>query len=256
MPALLTSLKQMVRSQWMKLVPDKRAVWSASPAIHVERHKLIYIPIPKVACTSLTALCVDLLGFSLPKGSWKAGVFRGDALDDSIDTELRDSARISTAQASDITDHWCFAATRNPYDRLVSCYSEKVCNQTEHKDFHGGLSKNFIIYGKFYAHMPFSKFVDAVCSIPEREAEPHFRSQHCFVTDAQGKLIPDFLCDLGEFALLTDQIQQRTGVDVSIPHLLKSKRSSWRSHYTETLKRKVAARYQRDFDLFGYDWNA
>ena len=237
----------------MRLLQAKYDVSNTAPAIHMERHKLIYIPIPKVACTSLHALCVDLLGFNMPEGSWKAGVFRGHALDRFIDTELRDSAQITTAQAACFTDHWCFAATRNPYDRLVSCYSEKVCKQTEHEDFVDGLAKHFVRYGKFRAHMPFAEFVDAVCSIPEQRADPHIRSQHCFVTNAQGKLIPDFLCDLENLDLLTDQIKQKSGVDVSMPHLLKSDRSDWRSYYTDTLKRKVAKRYQKDFEWFGYD---
>lgn len=241
-------MKYQIKSQLMK---NSTYRMKKLPAIKIEQHQLTYIPIPKVACTSLHALCVDLLGFELPSGSWKAGVFRGDKFDQYIDTNLRDSAKISTYQAAQL-DHWCFAVTRNPYDRLVSCYSEKICNEIHQKNFVNGLSNHFVHFGTFYAHMPFSEFVDAVCNIDDHQADAHFRSQHCFITNQQGKLIPDFLCDFSELNQLNDKIKQQTGVVCNIPHLLKSKREGWHSYYTEQLKVKVAKRYQRDFELLGY----
>jgi hypothetical protein len=252
MPLLLTTLKRHLLSQLAKLWNGNPET-NPAPAIQIEEHKLVYIPIPKVACTSLHAMCVDLLGFRLPEGAWKAGVFRGHALDKHIDTQLRDRSSISVAQAAGLFGYWTFAATRNPFDRMVSCYSEKVCKTTEHKDFVGGLSKHFIRFGKFSAHMPFAEFVDGVCSIPDRDADPHFRSQHSFLTGRNGRLIPDYLCDIQELNLLTEKIEQLRGVRISIPHFLKSDRGDWQSYYTDELIRKVAARYREDFRLFGYE---
>ena len=52
-----------------------RGASSGSHIIVLHKYKAIYFAIPKVANSSLKAVCVDLLDIKLPPGSWKPGVF-------------------------------------------------------------------------------------------------------------------------------------------------------------------------------------
>ena len=250
MLGLVNQIKFKLHSLLMK---NTNFMLMRSPAIKIDKEKIIYVPIPKVACTSLHALCVDLLGFHLPEGSWKAGVFRGKKFDQYIDITKRDSAISTASYALKNESYWCFAATRNPYDRLVSCYSEKICKNEKTKGFINGISKHFIRFNLFYENMPFSQFVDAVCKIPDNDADPHFRSQHTFITDKNGRVFADFTCDIEELDILTTEISKKIALNISIPHLLKSKRNSWQEYYTLELKQKVYQRFENDFKLLGYE---
>ena len=58
---------------------------------------------------------------------------------------------------------------RDPYERLVSCYKNKIVES---------FNPNFRAKhpGMFYTGMTFPEFVEAVCEIPDEEADQHFRS--------------------------------------------------------------------------------
>lgn len=95
------------------------------PAIRLDDFQMIYIPIPKAGNTSVRAACADLLG--APPSA------RGP--------EMK-KFTINVYEALNTT-YWRFAVTRNPYERLLSCYSEKFCKEYKHKDFLSGMSKDF-----------------------------------------------------------------------------------------------------------------
>jgi len=231
---------------------NKLFMLQKSPAIKLDDYRIVYIPIPKVACTSIRSVCVDLLDFELPENAWKPSVLLSKEMDKYIDVKKRDASLITALQAYRLTGFWKFAITRNPYDRLVSCYSEKVCKNIEMAGFVNGVSKGFVRYKRFYGNMPFKEYVEAVCDIPDSDADPHFRSQHTFITSPKDEVYVDFLCDFEDLELLTNELRSRTGRDVSIPHMLKSNRSAWENYYTEEIRAMVAKRYKMDFELFGY----
>jgi hypothetical protein len=209
----------------------------------------MYFAIPKVACSSLKSVCVDLLHVRMPADAWKPELFYTDKFDHLID---KHEILLSKRDVARYPDYWRFAFVRNPWDRLVSCYAEKIRADGDEENFVGGVSKVLLSYGVFRAGMSFEEFVDAVVAIPEEEAEPHFHSQHEFLTDRSGNLLVDFV---GRFENLEDdfrKVRDRLQASVELPHLLPSRRQPYQDYYDGRLRALVARRYRKDIELFGY----
>ncbi len=146
-----------------------------------------------------------------------------------------------------------FSFVRNPFDRLVSCYAEKIIG---HKTPYGEnqIDATFFRYNKFYSDMPFEEFVKAVCSIPDEIADFHFRSQYKSLTNKQGKFIVDFI---GRFENLKEdykKVFRILGVKnpPKLEHRRKSKRKHYREYYNEETKNLIKKRYKKDLEFFGY----
>lgn len=129
-----------------------------------------------------------------------------------------------------------FAFVRNPWDRLVSCYSDKVVGK---KMFRRCWGKDF------------SYFVDYVSEFDLQYADRHFR--------LQSTLIPDNVDFIGKFESLSADFQ--TIVDnLNLPvekmgHRNKSTRKDYKDYYDKELRQKVAILYQKDIERFNYTFD-
>lgn len=221
-------------------------------AIALHDFEAVCYLVPKVACSSLTAICVDLLGFKLPEDAWKPAVFRDSSHDHLIDRRKRDAAKIDLAQAKKLSAYWRFAFVRDPYDRLVSCYSEKIRSDGPERLFVNGVHRGLLRYGRFKYGMSFAEFAREVSRIPDADADPHFRSQSSFLVDGKGELVVDFV---GRFESLQEDLSRvasKLNVEMELPHLLKSKRDGAAAYYDPITRALVWERYAEDFRLLGY----
>ncbi len=151
-------------------------------------------------------------------------------------------------------EYFKFAFVRNPWDRLVSCYSQKL-NATG-----PGLKHPADKDIKLYAGMPFAEFVEAVYAIPDSEADVHFQSQ-CEVICGPGKdnpIMADFVGRFENLAADFDVVAERIGGGqrLRLPHKLRSKRqsSSYTEFYDDRLRDLVHERYREDIEIFGYSF--
>ena len=148
--------------------------------------------------------------------------------------------------------YWSFAFVRNPWDRLVSCYTEKIRPDGDPENFINGVSRVLTSFGVFEAGMSFEQFAREVAQIPDEEAEPHFLSQHKFIVNRAGDLIVDFL---GRFETIDkdfDVVRQRIRAPVELPHLLRSQHGHYRDYYSPDLAHIIGERYSEDIARFGY----
>jgi chondroitin 4-sulfotransferase 11 len=212
--------------------------------------KVVYHPIPKVACSSVMSACVDALEIDFPPGEWKPEVFQTRKWDHLFDRPSIVAEDRPLPRRFD--KYWSFAFVRNPWDRLVSCYSEKIRPDGDPENFINGVSRVLASFGVFEAGMSFERFAREVAQIPDEEAEPHFLSQHKFIVNHEGDLIVDFL---GRFETLDqdfDVVRQRIRAPVELPHLLRSPRGHYRDYYSSDLADIVGERYAEDIARFGY----
>jgi hypothetical protein len=82
------------------------------------------------------------------------------------------------------------------------------------------------------------------------------RLQYPYVTDRRGRLLVDAI---GRYErLATDTASVFAAIDVPIeplPHVGRFTRRDYRDFYDAPTRRKVAAHWARDLELFGYDFD-
>ena len=151
-----------------------------------------------------------------------------------------------------------FAFVRNPWDRILSCYLNKIKKDEnfENRHFKNGVMKKFHKFNVFYAGMPFDEFVHAVGKIPDEFADGHFASQYRRLV-MDGEIVIDHLAKFENFWGETVNFFDTVGLDVSmdVRHLNKTEKSRlYTDYYNEETIRVVEARYKEDIQLFDYQF--
>lgn len=221
--------------------------------------KFVYFVTQKVACTSIKTALLPF--FDANPEEFEAE--RADGTRVVLVHKLFDASPYQVDRSAflqrldgDYRDHFKFAFVRNPWDRLVSCYSQKVATVPEIPGRKRANLNPRGEEGRFYPGMPFAGFVEAVHATPDGEANAHFRSQHATVCGPDGLVMADFVGRFenlrADFAAVADRIGEP---GLALPHRLKSKvRESrhYRDFYDDRLRRLVAERYEEDVESFGY----
>jgi hypothetical protein len=213
-------------------------------------YRAIYISVPKVACTSFKTAFAGLLGLRLDR-------VNGDP------HRLRYPSPIPGAGLQRVLypGFYRFAFVRNPWDRLVSCYRDKIKNEVEgytHFTIRPGVANCLARWSVFQPDMSFEDFVRAVASIPDSEADEHFRSQHTFLKGANGALATDFV---GRYERLAEDfalVQKQTGLPhIELPRLQAARTvARYAGYYNPATRDLVAERFREDIARFGYEFGA
>lgn len=129
-----------------------------------------------------------------------------------------------------------FAFVRNPWDRLVSRYAYllKVEDHRRHKFVQR--MKNFDEYVAWEIRR--AKFF-----------------QYTYVTGSNGKLIVDFI---GHYERLQEDFAKVCAslkVQAELPRINTSSHRDYRSYYSPETRKRVGDYFQRDCELFGYDFD-
>ena len=212
----------------------------------------VYMYIPKVACTSLRSFFVQMC--------------EGKVLSPAQITDYP-YTRLEIEQVKALKQRGVLVVgfVRNPWDRLVSCYRNKMLadddaayyakQSGDDRDYVDGVFLSFRKFGTFKKGMTFGQFVHAVCEIPEAQADPHFQSQYCMLADETGALLPNFL---GRFETLNADFNRLCtiyNVKADLSHLRPSGSKNYLSYYSPELIEKVGERYHTDIGLFGYTFD-
>lgn len=136
------------------------------------------------------------------------------------------------------------ALVRNPFDRLVSFYADKICGDI--------FLPRWRDLG-FEHNMPFWECVRIISETPPHEADQHFRPLWIDCT-VKGKLIPDFYV---RFESLTSDWAFVQGISrKKLPDLRRlnaSTRKHWSHYYTVLSMERVRRYYHKDFVSFHYE---
>jgi len=199
-----------------------------------------------------------LLYFSVSKAgntSIKASMYAIPEKDDYRDIHkavdpMDQSARVSSI--GDFMDYYKFTFVRNPFDRLVSCYENKL-----HSDkAYVGTSIKDLIYDKYLMgylskDMGFVRFARRVCRIPDCMADRHFLSQSFGMYDKKGRLLPDFVGKFENFADDFEVVREKFDL-APLPHYNKTSKGNWMDYYDLPTAKLVYRRYKKDIEEFGY----
>ncbi len=154
------------------------------------------------------------------------------------------------------TDVWNayfkFAFVRNPWDRLVSWWSMVDARRAAFAD---GMPLNKFSRFVLERATTFEEFLEN-CDDEIVDADGRkwiYRNQLDYLTDSSGRQMVDFV---GRFETLQqdfDTIARKTnGRPVPLPHVYRSQHPHYSEYFTPTLAEKVAHRFERDINAFGY----
>lgn len=227
-------------------------------ALHDQR--ALYFAVPKVANSSIKAtLLKGVTAFreDLPPGADPESE-EFEFHDSSFRAKLRhDRLLLCKHQVRKYKGYLRFAFVRNPWDRLVSCYTQKIASRelTREEASKRGTTRALVDAGLFQEGMSFGQFVRAVAQIPDERANRHFRSQFSFLTDRHGESMVDRFGRFENLSADFAQIMDELGLpEVRLPHKKPTKRRDYRDYYDAELRELVSRRYRQDIDAFEYEF--
>ena len=127
-----------------------------------------------------------------------------------------------------------FAFVRNPFDRFVS-YCAFMARDTN------------------YMEVAPVQFMKHVINVVKPVNEVLYRPQHTFLTDADGRLIMDYIGRNETMQASYDEICRRLGVPTTqLERANSSKHKPWQEYYDKELIGRVSDLYEKDLEMFGY----
>jgi len=218
--------------------------------------KLAVFCIPKNAATSMKAAFLDALGekyvmkdVPLPDGGTEE-----------VPAGVPNHPRLPRITADEI---WSKSPNfrkvmiyRNPWDRLLSCWAQKVVKRMGADEFRG-----FDRFG-ITAETTFKRFVEIVAGVPDEQSNIHFASQTHLTQFAEFAASPGKLMLMCFETVSYDWQYLQSWLKAGLPSLSLPPMARWtvsaHPHYSEmydTETRKLAAqRYAADVQEFNYSF--
>lgn len=230
----------------------RRPDWKVGPDLVSEKvvsldHGFLWVGIPKVATRSLLDTFVRK-----PEHEFEA-------------TQINDPLPLLQERLPEVRDLFTFSFVRNPWSRVVSAYLDKLTdreNPMKATPYHN--------YPGLFPGIEFQEFVrflvEEECGSDEY-GDRHWLSQHKFLEQADGDLIPATIGRLETFDEDLNTIGEKLGVEglrapaKNITDLRggRTKQNTkpqdyYRSFYSPRTRDMIRERYARDIELFGYEF--
>lgn len=191
--------------------------------IAVPEHGFVYVPVPKVASTSIKMGIATSLGMVPKDGNYHDLGFWGE--------------RVVSDEVVVASDLVTWTVVRNPFDRLVSRWNE-MCR----------VGRYYFVYDAFPVGTPFRDFALAVCD-GRLDDDPHLVPQIRLLT-LDGRLLVKrkFRFEfLGENA---PRIYSEFGI--KLPHANQAPHQHYRVYYSPEVRERVGDYYREDLERFSY----
>ncbi|WNZ54764.1 sulfotransferase family protein [Microbulbifer sp. MKSA007] len=214
---------------------------SHSNTILFESYSFAYIGIPKAANSSVKKVLAPLVGVDFSEAVKAKNIHNRE--------KYPFNYKSSKALSKKIDGLFVFTVVRNPWDRLVSSYNDKVCRANIHPP---------LLKLGMYTGMPFEEYVDIISVTKDQDLDIHLRSQTSLIFH-DGRLMPNLILRMenlnSHWKSCAKIIEGFVGKD--LPEMLISNSKKHRyygEYYTRATKNKVGDRFSSDVTLFGYDF--
>lgn len=205
---------------------------------------LIYGRVPKVANSSIKASLCRLLRQPPERGlrSTSDSFWRQHTHGETTMLTGGEARRLGLS-------HFCFSFVRNPFDRVVSAYNNKII---ENPNLSSSMTRMGLKHG-----MAFSDFLHCICDTADGQLDVHLLPQASILC-ASGRPVPHFIGHLEAMAPHWRILQQRLQIE-GLPTLGKLPSKNVRRqagtelthHFTnDALADLFYRRYANDFALF------
>lgn len=215
----------------------------AKAALIAPDHSYLYVVVPKAANSTIKRVLWRLLGAEVTDGEAMGALHGGPGpflgFPDLSAGDLRAALRGP--------DTFRFTFVRNPYDRLVSAYQDKILGLGQHRpiDYAATLGLE--------ARPTFEAFVRKVAAQPDEASDWHWMSQHrCALVDL---VRYDFIGRVEQFDDDFARVLKRIGAGPGAydPGASVNRLGlGGEALFSDALAELAFKRYRRDFELFGY----
>lgn len=213
--------------------------------IPIEKYKLLYVQVPKCANTSILMALGKLAGWK----DFPTYVENNPSRHHDIQEAVRKRKMpVNEDNIKKFKAYHKFTFVRNPWDRIVSCWKDKV----KYKE------RKFVGFNRWRigSSWSFEDFVKRIATISDQEANDHFRSQF-YATSVGGRSYLDWFGKIeqsSDWAVLQDRIERQNGRLDNLMVLNKGKDASidYKQYYNDKTQILIAKRYNADIVTFGY----
>ena len=200
-------------------------------------HKFIFLHNPKVAGSSIREVLTPYV--DQPNRNWKNRLLVKLGVKAPLPYTHHLKARlVRDSLPKDIYDRYFkFVFVRNPWDLQVSLYHYVLKNEGHHRH---KIIKQMRSFDEYLAW---------------KVENQDLRTQKDFVTDADGKIIVDFI---GKYENLSEDFQtvcKVLKIDALLPHINQSKHKDYRQYYTDRTRQLVEEYLREDIEMFGYTFD-
>ena len=245
-PKCIGKMDVAMRMDWVGRYLKAADVWGRKGVHLCSDLNLAYIETPKCASTTIKAILLRRMGVSS---------------DEILQSELHlefarffppvDRLPIYDQQAKFDRCHAVFSVVRNPYERLLSGYADKIYRNSPSR------TQRLMVLGlNPNLDVDFNAFVTAILAHDPATLDTHWRPQHLLV---RPDLVP--YSHILRFESLDQQLLEMfRGLPDSVGQVNKPVRRrnhtgsslSGMKHLTDTDKEMIKKVYRKDFELFGY----
>ena len=211
--------------------------------VYVKKAGLTYISVPKCGCSSLKHLCFEI-EHDAPFGDLKESLGL-DRLHRAFASQ-RFRRFLSRRQAGDYGGD-LVTVIRNPVDRLLSCYTNKVVKALALHDADQGALRTEGLspdpdFDAFIANLDSYRALSKV-------VERHSRPLSYFLGDDPAQYVRIFdISDIADFAHL---VNTRAGTHVPLQHLHRADASNHSTRVTHETARAIETYMADDYETFG-----
>lgn len=155
-------------------------------------------------------------------------------------------------ESPEFADYVKFTVIRNPWDRVTSCFRDKMEKPSNVEFWQTPLA---ILTGKNEAR--FEDFVQFISTVPDTHSDPHWRSQYgTLVNGSKTKLLVDHVARLDTLNDSMAELEKLTGVHFALEQLnaTKSASSSYRTYYSAETALAIGDRYVDDISFFDFKY--
>lgn len=207
------------------------------------KYKCLFIHIPKTGGTSIETAFEMFGDWKVENKDTLFGLMQSPELkalnliSNFLQHVTLDQAQLISPIPSSYTT---FSFVRNPWDKMVSIYSNPDNN----------LASTAMQQGIKLKNLSFEDFITQIEKIKHIHLEP----QHKFICDDTGKINVSFL---GKFESLEKDFKNLCKIidkDIRLPHKNRSARGDYRDYYSNKSRKIIEERYQRDINLFSYSF--
>jgi len=213
--------------------------------ICIEKYKTIYAPVPKAANSSMKAILSGLVRrdpstnlLATKQGYWSDATYGEACLVDK---------NFALKKASE--GWFVFTIIRNPLDRLVSCYNNKIIQNQK-------LPTRMKTLG-YQSGMSFEDFVNVLRKTSDHMSDNHTVSQY-YILFERRKLAVNFTArfeNLNEdYRVIQERLKVQTGkVADDLPKINARRKpgADYMSYYEDAkILQFVIDRYRKDFEMF------